>query len=174
MKDNQPNLLKAVTSLASKAAPIDTATTLDKARARQEKRTVEVFTVGRALKKTPWATLIKTVIRVTRHTWIRQAASGMWKERGEVCYYVTSAEGLSAAAFAIIIRNHWGIENRSHYVRDVTCGEDSSRIRSNPGILARARSFALNTLRHNGVENVAQALWNGALSLDIILAYNAI
>ncbi len=40
--------------------------------------------------------------------------------------------------------------------------------------MARARSFALNIFRHNGVTNVAKALWNGALSLDLILAYNAI
>jgi hypothetical protein len=40
--------------------------------------------------------------------------------------------------------------------------------------MARARSFALNILRHNGTENVAQALWNGALSLDLILAYKAL
>ena len=52
--------------------------------------------------------------------------------------------------------------------------EDKSRIRDNPGIMARARSFALNIMRKNGVTNVAKALWNGALSLDHILAYKAI
>ncbi len=40
--------------------------------------------------------------------------------------------------------------------------------------MARARSFALNILRKNNVTNVAYALWNGALSLDRILAYQAI
>ncbi len=58
------------------------------------------------------------------------------------------------------IRRHWGIENRNHHVRDVSCDEDKSRIRDNPGIMARARSFALNILRTNGITNVAQALWN--------------
>ena len=87
---------------------------------------------------------------------------------------MTSAKGLCATAVAHIIRNHWSIENRNHYVRDVTLAEDASRIRTNPGIFARARSFALNILRHNSVENVAQALWTGALSLDKILAYNGI
>ena len=52
-----------------------------------------------------------------------------------------------------------GIENRNHYVRDVSCDEDKSRIRDNPGIMARARSFALNIMRKNGITNVAQALW---------------
>src|SRR5690348_1838409 len=38
----------------------------------------------------------------------------------------------------------WGIENRDHYVRDVTLGEDASRIRHKPGGMARIRSAALN------------------------------
>ena len=52
------------------------------------------------------------------------------------------------------IRDHWAIENRSHYVRDGSFREDSSRIRCNPAIFARLRSFASNILRFNGVENV--------------------
>ena len=105
---------------------------------------------------------------------MRQAATGMWVQRGEVAYYISSATGLSADTWGDVIRGHWGIENRQHYVRDVTCDEDRSRIRDNPGIMARARSFSLNILRHNGVANIAQALWNGALSLDLILEYKAI
>ena len=123
---------------------------------------------------TDWAPFIKTIIRVTRKTWLRRAATGLWDQRGEVAYYVSSASELPASAWANIIRGHWGIENRNHYVRDVSCNEDRSRIRDNPGIMARARSFALNIFRHNGVTNVAKALWNGALSLNCILAYKAI
>ena len=52
--------------------------------------------------------------------------------------------------------------------------EDRSRIRDNPGIMATARSFALNIIRNNGATNVAQALWYGALNLDHILKYKAI
>ena len=40
--------------------------------------------------------------------------------------------------------------------------------------MARARRFALNIMRKNDISNVEQALWNGALSLDLILAYKAI
>ena len=61
--------------------------------------------------------------------------------------------------------------HRNHWVRDVTCGEDASRIRHNPGIMARARSFAINILRKNAVNNVAQAFWARSLNLDLILAY---
>ena len=43
----------------------------------------------------------------------------------------------------------------SHYIRDSSFAEDASRIRCNPGIFARLRSFAANILRFNGVRNVA-------------------
>ena len=52
------------------------------------------------------------------------------------------------------IRGHWRIENGSHYVRDVAFAEDASRIRKNPDIAARLRSFAYNLLRANGCDNM--------------------
>ena len=45
--------------------------------------------------------------------------------------------------------------HRSHYVRDGSFAEDASRIRCNPGIFARLRSFAANILRFNGIHNVS-------------------
>jgi predicted transposase YbfD/YdcC len=174
LKDNQANLFDSVSVVTARHAPASVAASHDKGRSRQEDRTVEVFAVGDGLAHTEWAPFIKTILRVTRATWLRCAATGMWHQRGEVAFYVSSASGLSASTWADIVRGHWGIENRNHYVRDVSCNEDRSRIRDNPGIMARARSFALNIFRHNGVTNVAKALWNGALSLDLILAYKAI
>jgi hypothetical protein len=55
--------------------------------------------------------------------------------------YLSSATGLTPTAWGDAIRGHWGIENRNHYVRDVSCEEDKCRIRNNPGIMARARSW---------------------------------
>ena len=174
MKANQANLFDAVRAVADSRAPDDTAFSRNNGRSRQEDRTVEVFVVGDALAETEWQPFIKTIIRVTRRTLLYSATTGLWNQRGEVAFYVSSAAGFPAAEWAAAIRGHWGIENRNHYVRDVSCDEDRSRIRDNPGIMARARSFGLNILRKNGVTNVATALWSGALNLEIILAYNAI
>lgn len=160
--------------MTANAGPAEAVFDRGKGRSRQEDRSVEVFPAGDAFAETEWQPFVKTILRVTRRTLLRSAASGMWAERGEVAYYVSSAAGLPATAWAAAIRGHWGIENRNHYVRDVSYDEDRSRIRDNPGIMACARSFALNILRKNGISNVAQALWNGALSLDHILAYKAI
>lgn len=60
----------------------------------------------------------------------------------------------------IAVRAHWSIENRFHDVRDVTLGEEASRIRRNPGLFALLRSFALNLLRFNGVSNISLGLYD--------------
>ena len=175
LKANQATLFEAVSSrTAAHASPADAAFSRNTGRSRQEDRTVEVFPAGDALAAPEWQPYVKTILRVTRQTLCRTAATGLWEKRAEVAFYVSSATGLPAAAWAAAIRSHWSIENRSHSVRDVFCGEDQSRIRVNPSIMARARSFALNILRKNAVTNVAHALWNNALSLDRILAYKAI
>jgi len=60
--------------------------------------------------------------------------------------------------------------HRAHYVRDVTLGEDASRIRTRPGVMARICSVALNILRANGVQNISLALYANAVSFDQLLA----
>jgi hypothetical protein len=72
------------------------------------------------------------------------------------------------------IRGHWRIENASHHDRDVTFAEDASRIRKNPGIAARLRSFADNLHRAAGCENIKNARWRAALDLNLILAMHGL
>ena len=79
-----------------------------------------------------------------------------------------------AETFASAIRNHWAIENKNHWVRDVTLAEDASRIRVNPGIMARLRSNALNIARANGATNIADALWTAALDPAVSLSYTGL
>jgi predicted transposase YbfD/YdcC len=65
-------------------------------------------------------------------------------------YYLLSTK-LGAARLAEIVRAHWQIENRLHWVLDVVMDEDGSRARKDhgPENLARMRRFALNLLRTN-------------------------
>src|ERR1700730_5315755 len=83
---------------------------------------------------------------VSRTTHKRVTATGLWNTSSEIVYFVCEFL-LPAAICAQAIRHHWAIENRSHYVRDGSFREDDSRIRCNPGISARLRSFAANILR---------------------------
>jgi hypothetical protein len=70
--------------------------------------------------------------------------------------------------FANRIRGYWGVENKVHYVRDVTQGEDASRIRTSPLVQswALARNFALNLYRNNGFLNMARAQRFAGFSLN--------
>jgi predicted transposase YbfD/YdcC len=157
VKANQPALHQAIDTLCDTAAPIDSTETTDKnRRSRYETRTVEVFTPGDSLVGTEWDGHIRAVIRVNRDILSRSATTGLWRDTSETALFVSDVV-LPAAQCAKAIRHHWHIENRSHYVRDGSFAEDASRIRCNPGIFARLRSFAANILRFNGVHNVSDA-----------------
>ena len=49
-----------------------------------------------------------------------------------------------------------------------TFAEDASRIRNNPDIVARLRSFAYNLIRASGCENIHNARWRAALDLNLL------
>jgi predicted transposase YbfD/YdcC len=67
---------------------------------------------------------LTSLIRVESH---RQFNKGGYPcLEPETRYYVASFVE-SAEAFAQWIRDYWGVENKVHYVRDVTQGEDASR-----------------------------------------------
>jgi predicted transposase YbfD/YdcC len=155
VKANQPALHHAIVALCDTSAPLGSARTADKnRRSRDEARLVEVFAPGDSLADTEWAGHVGAVIRVNRDILTRSAATGLWRAASETALFVSDTV-LPAAACAKAIRDHWNIENRSHYVRDGSFAEDASRIRCNPGIVARLRSFAVNILRFNGVRNVS-------------------
>lgn len=68
-----------------------------------------------------------------------------------------SARRLLALALA---RGHWEIENRLHWVRDVSFGEDACRVRTGgaPEVLAALRNAGLRLLRASGLTGIAAAL----------------
>ena len=89
------------------------------------------------------------------------------KTTTETSFYVSTIKP-SAHPFARTIRGHWSIENQLHYVRDVVLKEDACQVYTNPGILARMRSLALNILHHNRVESVSDTIYCNTLSLDFL------
>jgi hypothetical protein len=68
----------------------------------------------------------------------------------EVIYGITSlaVEEADARRLLGLTRGHWGIENKVHYVRDVTLGEDGCRVRkgSAPQVLAAVRNAVIHLL----------------------------
>jgi hypothetical protein len=76
----------------------------------------------------------------------------------EVIYVITNCppEELNAEELLQKKRDHWLIENRVHYIKDDTFGEDRSTIRAKngPRVMAALRNFALGVLRTLGVQNI--------------------
>ena len=94
----------------------------------------------------------------------------------EVGYFITSVpRGLANAALLLQwVRGHWSLENRRHYVREVTMGEDASRVRkgSGPQVLAALRNAAIGLERLRGATaSIAEALRRNAARVTELFAY---
>ena len=94
-------------------------------------------------------------------------------ETYEVSYAITSVPRGQADAATLLSwhRGHWGIENRLHWVRDVTMGEDANRTRagSGPQVLAAFRNAAISHLRAWGSTNIAASLRRNAARVNDLL-----
>ena len=163
LKDNQPTLCQKVEAACNTAAPFSGVRTVDEnKRNRQETRIVAVFDPAPAVVGTEWEPHVAAVIAVERSVHTFQPATGLWKTSADTSFYLSNRP-IDANRAALAIRKHWGIENKLHYTRDVTLREDASRIRTNPGIFARMRSFAYNILRFNQSDTIAQDRYAAAL-----------
>ncbi len=170
VKGNQKTLLNDCQTIAETTIPDEVyQEPMTKTRNRIESRKVEVFIDPILTHAEKW-NLVKVVVKVERFRQVFDTKTKSWKNSDETSFYISTI-GLSAQEFCQAIRNHWGIENRNHHVRDVTMGEDKSRIRTNPHIFAKLRSFALNILRKNQVENVSLELFDNCMNLDNVLNY---
>jgi hypothetical protein len=91
---------------------------------------------------------------------VRQLSGGGCSR--EVACGVTSLGPEKAGARRILehVRGHWSIENRLHWVRDVTFDEDRSRVRKGAGAqtMATLRNLAIGLLRLGGARNIAEAI----------------
>ena len=83
------------------------------------------------------------------------------KREVEIAHGITSLTGKQAGPRQLLklTRGHWKIENRSHYVRDVTYREDASQVRNGnvAQVMAAMRNTAIGLIRIAGRENIAAA-----------------
>jgi hypothetical protein len=162
VKDNQPTLHQRVQEIAATTAPLGSVQSRDTGRNRDERRTVAVFDSADTLADTDWHPHVAAIIRVEREVYTRNPKTGLLRHSAETAFYIANTP-LTAARAADAIRAHWRVENTSHYSRDVTLGEDRSRIRTNPGVFARLRSFAFNILKANRTDTLSQDRYRAGL-----------
>ena len=90
-------------------------------------------------------------------------------------YYITSLPS-NAGRILHVVRKHWSIENKLHWVLDVALNEDHCRVRKDqaPENLAVLRHIALNLLKQEktakgGIHaKQLQAAWNDDYLLKIL------
>lgn len=82
-----------------------------------------------------------------RRRWIRG------RESVEIAYFATSLtqEEASPERLLAVAREHWAIENKLHYVRDVSLNEDRWRVRAGARPLATLRNLVLAIIRRAGM-----------------------
>jgi len=141
-------------------------------------------TLYRQLKKLPWAAVpsvsavstdhgrraCRTIKAALAPAWIgfegaaqvaqlRRTVTKKGKKTVEVVYLITSDRDADPAILAAWVRGHWEIENRLHWVRDMTYQEDKSLVRTGnaPRVMASLRSLAISLLRLAGHANIAAA-----------------
>src|SRR3712207_5363408 len=119
LKGNQSGLLNEV---KANFQVEDTYTELSKGHGRLEERIVETCQTLDGIR--PWAGLC-TLIRV-RATRTLLKGEYVIVGKTETRYYISSLRE-TAQQFACRIRSYWGVENKVHYVRDVTQAEEDRK-----------------------------------------------
>lgn len=150
---NQPGLFDQLDTLNWKDVPTGWLT-YDRGHGRQEIRTIQVHPAPGAIKFPH----VKQVFLIERHFYdLTGRHTSSQAVLGITSLPTTTAGPRQLAEFA---RGEWSIENRDHYVRDVTLGEDRCRIRTGafPSILAIMRSHAIGALRLLGFTNIAEGI----------------
>jgi len=159
VKGNQPQLLSivegALQGVAFHCQQARRASSVDSHHGRIEEREIVVSSVLSGQQEI-WPGL-QQIFQIKRHRIEKKSG----KESVEEVYGVTSLSGERGSAEELlrIVRGHWQIENRSHWVRDVVYGEDESQVRV--GNVAQAMSALRNTaiglMRVAGESNIARA-----------------
>lgn len=176
VKDNQPTLRAALDNALWAHAACHV--TRDKGHGRRETRSHLVMDAPAGIKALfPPAEQVSRVIRTRTVTfWLNDGhtRTRVTRTGTETVYLVITMPARQAppAHVAAYTRNHWGIENRVHWVRDLTLREDSSQVRagSRPRIMATLRNLGTGLIRQAGLSEIAATIRAAQDDNDLLLA----
>ncbi|MEV4516564.1 ISAs1 family transposase [Dactylosporangium sp. NPDC049525] len=153
VKGNQPSLHQQLAGLPWRLVPVaDRAT--DRGHGRREIRTLKILSVSTGIDFPNAAQAIQIRRRRRRLDEPRRFTT-------ETVHAITDLLAHQAKPFHLAdwIRGHWSIENKVHWVRDVTYDEDRSQIRTGTGpqVMAAIRNAAIGAFRLAGATDIASA-----------------
>jgi len=149
VKDNHPDLQAIIEpTLTDPLSQIETANTTENRKTRAVTTTISLtnsFDI-QALRDEGWAG-ISQVGKLTKTGW--RVHKGKKTRIDETIYLIASDPELTPQEALAINRTHWGIENKLHWQKDYTFGEDRQRSKTKhaPAILSYLRSVAVSLLR---------------------------
>ncbi|MEO1261411.1 MAG: ISAs1 family transposase [Bacteroidota bacterium] len=152
VKANQKVLLQRIRATVALHRPLDTHLTEEKSRGRRERRLCQLYLPPEGM-GAKWSG-VQRVVHVNR--------SGCRPRSGdypESHYYITGHAFRKASKVAQGIREHWGIENKVHYVKDIHFNEDGNGIRNNnaAAVLSLVQDMAINIYRCKGFSPMKKA-----------------
>jgi predicted transposase YbfD/YdcC len=166
VKGNQPTLHQQMAGLLWRQTP-EADRTDDRGHGRREIRTLKILSVAAGI-EFPQAA---QAIQIRRR---RRLLDEPRRFTTETVYAITDLHAHEAKPWQLAdwIRGHWSIENKTHWVRDVTYDEDRSQIRTGTGpqVMATLRNTAIGALRLAGVTNIAAAARHHARNANRPLA----
>ena len=172
LKDNQKELENDVAQIIKLERPTQTyEAPIEQGHGRIENRKATVYQhwIADHILDEQWAIHVKTVVYIERRRQIRNTTTGEWESSEEKSVFLSN-KIIDAQYANQLVRNHWGIENKNHHVRDVSFVEDAHKIKRQPFNYAILRSFALNFFRRNEFENIKEQRY--AFSLDWTKIYS--
>lgn len=175
LKKNHPALYSEAEKLFSKNSVdndnIKTYETEEAGHGRKERRQYRVLDIEKDFPKESKLTGLRSIIQVVTTRTVRNQKSTF-----ENRYYISSLCSDDYKEISQLIRNHWSIENKLHYVLDVTFKEDDTRSRNRYGVenLLIFRRLVLTLInRVKNKESTPQILFQNALDRDYRTAFLA-
>lgn len=148
VKENQGTLYQDLKVLFTEGDVValldDQATTINQGHGRIERRSLQTSTAMNDFLDWPGVSQVFLIERYRIH-----ARSGQTQYQANFGLTSLTLQQANAETLLQVVRDHWHIENRSHWVRDVTFGEDASQLRKGrlPQIMAALRNWAISIIR---------------------------
>jgi len=160
VKRNQPQVYEDIEFLFEPPLPVlkgeswSTAETFDAGHGRIERRSLQTSTMLNEYVNWPG---VEQVFQLERQVTNKKTG----EVTTQIVYGMTSLseEEADAKQLLAFVRQHWHIENKSHWVRDVIFDEDHSQVRRGrlPHVMATLRNTVISLLRAHGIDRIAKA-----------------
>jgi predicted transposase YbfD/YdcC len=164
VKQNQPTLYRTIELTAQTQTAISHASVFDDSHGRTVERSVSVFAAP--------AKLLPKWIGLQSVIMVHRTGTRAEKPFTEKIYYLSS-QSLPADTYMTLIRGHWGIENRLHWIKDATFSEDyPPRLGGHaPVNWAIFFTWIVTLVRRAGIRTVPQALRLWANQVEDVFSF---